>query len=99
MAREQFEPKQATMHKRRYLAETNKSPTRGQRMCRTSDTAAVVIDAVKRATMRPEHEPLDELLKLNAPAAWSFGHQNQNRSASRPKFAPRRGAVCGCGVI
>jgi prevent-host-death family protein len=35
----------------------------GWRTCRTSDTAAVVIDAVKRATMRPEHEPLDELLK------------------------------------
>lgn len=34
-----------------------------RRPCRTSDTADVVIDAVKRASMRPEHEPLDELLK------------------------------------
>jgi PHD/YefM family antitoxin component YafN of YafNO toxin-antitoxin module len=35
----------------------------GRRTYRTSDTAAVVIDAVKRATMRSEHEQLDELLK------------------------------------
>lgn len=35
----------------------------GRRMFRTSDAAAVVIDAVKRATMHPEHAALDELLK------------------------------------
>ena len=34
-----------------------------RRTYRTSDTAAVVIDAVKRATMRPGHASLDELLK------------------------------------
>ncbi len=30
MAREQFEPKQAIVHKRRHLVQTNKSPTREQ---------------------------------------------------------------------
>jgi prevent-host-death family protein len=34
----------------------------GRRTCRTCDAAAVVIDAVKRTTMRPEHASLDELL-------------------------------------
>jgi hypothetical protein len=29
----------------------------------TFDAIAVVIDAVERATLHPEHEPLDELLK------------------------------------
>lgn len=60
--RARFEPVEITRHRRR-AERFDWMEAASRRTCRTSDTAAVVIDAVKRATMPPEHEPLDELLK------------------------------------
>ena len=66
--RARCEPMEITRHGRRAFVLMSAEhydwmQAAGRRTYPTSDTAAVVIDAVKRATMQPEHAPLDELLR------------------------------------
>jgi prevent-host-death family protein len=62
------EPVEITRHGRRELVLMSADHydwlvAAARRTHRTSQTAAVVVDAVRRAEMNPEHSHLDELLK------------------------------------
>jgi prevent-host-death family protein len=64
----QREPVEITRHGRRELVLMSADHydwlmAAARRTHRTSDAASVVVDAVRRATMDPEHAPLDNLLK------------------------------------
>jgi prevent-host-death family protein len=62
------EPVQVTRHGRRELVLMSADHydwlvAAARRTHRTTEAAAVVVDAVRRAEMDPEHTPLDDLLK------------------------------------
>lgn len=64
----QREPVEITRHGRRALVLMSADHydwlvAAARRNARTADAAAVVVDAVERAEMDPEHAGLDELLK------------------------------------
>jgi prevent-host-death family protein len=64
----QREPVEITRHGRRELvlmsaAQYDRLVAAAKRTHRTADAASVVIDAVERAEMDPEHSALDGLLK------------------------------------
>ncbi len=66
--RAQREPVEITRHGRRELVLMSADHydwlvAAAKRTHRTSDTPDVVLDAIKRAEMSPEHAALDELLK------------------------------------
>ena len=62
------EPVEITRHERRELVLMSADhydwlTAAARRTFRTEDAAPVVIDAVRRAEMDPEHAPLDDLMK------------------------------------
>ena len=66
--RAQREPVEITRHGRRELVLMSADHydwlvTAARRTARTADAAPVVLDAVRRAEMDPEHAALDELMK------------------------------------
>ena len=66
--RAQSEPVEITRHGRREFVLMSAEhydwlTAAAKRAHRTVDAASVVLDAVERAEMDPEHRPLDELLK------------------------------------
>lgn len=68
LQRARFEPIEITRHGRRAFVLVSADhfdwmQAAGQRAYRTCDAAAVVMDAVERETMHPDHVALDKLLK------------------------------------